>query len=144
MSNYPPIYFDWVERDADNVDLVFRGSRVTLFRIRKILVSGLIFGPKKYQYMTKSPLTNPDSAAPIGGFYTTLEEAKNNVVRQASIILRGTAEPVNEPDNDEATAEPSEEQKRATEREIEQSWAANPDRMGGQFTQDEINDNGWR
>lgn len=24
------------------------------------------------------------------------------------------------------------------------SWATNPDRMGGQFTQDEINDTGWR
>lgn len=144
MNKYPPIYFDWVKHTDHNLDLVFAGSRVVLFRIRHIATNLGRFGPKTYEYKVSSHLLNPDSSAPIGGFYKTLEEAKANACRLASIILRGTAEPVTEQEDDEATVEPSAEQKRATEREIEQSWAANPDRMGGQFTQDEINDNGWR
>ena len=29
-------------------------------------------------------------------------------------------------------------------KDVEQSWRDNPDRMGGQFTQDELNESGWK
>jgi len=33
---------------------------------------------------------------------------------------------------------------RLKERNIKMDWQLNPDRSGGQFIQDEINDDGWR
>ena len=148
MNNYPPINMQWISAEtgvADDCDLVFTGSMVTLFMVRKLTVSLPLFRRNKnVEYMVKTELKNPTSGRPIGGYFDTLEEAQDFAVKTAAVILRGHAEPVNEPNNDEASVEPGAGQKRATEREIEHSWAANPDRMGGQFTQDEINDNGWR
>ena len=147
MNNFPPINMHWVSaetRDPEDCDLVFTGSQVTLFKVRKLVTNWHWFKRiNKVEFMVKTELKNPTSGRPIGGYFNTLEEAQDFAVKTAAVILRGHAEPVNEPDSVEATAEPSPEQKRATERENDASWAANPDRSGGQFTQDEINNTGW-
>lgn len=146
MDLYPPINLSWYanKKDPEHLYLRFTESGVNLFEIRPIRTTWKWFKRiDKVEYMVRSDLKSPGSGLSIGGYFSTLEEAKTAAGMLAGQILRGSDATVTERRNDESVVEPAEAKQSAKEREIEQSWANNPDRMGGQFTQDEINDSGW-
>lgn len=81
MNNYPPINMQWISAEtgvADDCDLVFTGSMVTLFKVRKIVTKWQWFKRiDKSEFMVRTELRNPASGRPIGGYFDTLEEAQD-------------------------------------------------------------------
>ena len=131
MNSNLPSNMDWATVSENGVDLVFKESRVVLFTIRQIVVGGWLLGEKKFKYRADSPLQNPaDNNNFFTNTYNTLDEAKASVLETMSGIMRPSRE---------ETAEIE----RQKERDAELSWLKNPDRSGGQFTADEINNPGW-
>ena len=72
-----------------------------------------------------------------------LTEVDQAIIRTAINLIRENIDSSFEVELLDALQESTDRKHQPTQEEIEASWRENPDRMGGQFTEEEINRSGW-
>ena len=72
-----------------------------------------------------------------------LTEVDQAIIRTAINLIRENIDSSFELELLVALQEIADRKHQPTQEEIEASWRENPDRMGGQFTEEELNRSGW-